>query len=77
MRTGSRRRIYEMAAIDGSIVQPSAAGHPQRSVYLRLAQAAFCAGVPLLVWLSPLPVAGNTKAALVLCVGVWWPLFAF
>jgi anion transporter len=31
---------------------------------LRLAQAAFCFGVPLIIWLSPLSVADNTKAAL-------------
>ncbi len=53
-----------MTAIDTGMVQPSAASPTNKSVYLRLTQAAFSFGAPLIVWLSPLPVADNTKAAL-------------
>ncbi len=35
-----------------------------RNIYLRLVQTAFSIGVPLLIYLSPLGIAGNMKAAL-------------
>lgn len=54
-----------MAAVDSSSVNQHAAVTPQnRNFYLRLAQTAFCVGIPAIIWLSPLAIPANTKAAL-------------
>ena len=54
-----------MAAID-NVAEPRAAvpAMPVRSASLRLAQTLFCLGIGAGIWLSPLAVANNTKAAL-------------
>jgi anion transporter len=52
-----------MTAIDSSVGEP-AASPSNDNLYLRLAKVAFSFGVPLIVWLMPLPVEPNTKAAM-------------
>ena len=53
-----------MAVVDNSIMQPAAATPQNRNFYLRLTQTLFCIGIPMAIWLSPLAVPANTKAAL-------------
>jgi anion transporter len=53
-----------MAAIDAGAGAPAAHSPANRNVYLRLIQAAFVFGVPLILWLAPLTMADKTKAAL-------------
>lgn len=56
-----------MAAIDHSVAEPliAAPAHGRKNS-LRLAQALFCLGVGAAVWLAPLQVGTNTRAALVI-----------
>jgi len=53
-----------MAVMEGSVAQHAAAPPQHRNVYLRLVQAIACAGVPLAIWLAPLGIPTDTKAAL-------------
>jgi anion transporter len=53
-----------MTATDAASGERQAATPKDRNVYLRLAQVALAVGVPLVIWLSPLTVPVNTKAAL-------------
>src|SRR6185436_18840725 len=52
-----------MASIDHSVAEPRIVAH-ERSGSLRLIQVLFCLGVGAAVWLAPLGVPNNTRAAL-------------
>src|SRR6185437_15249724 len=53
-----------LAAIDTPAAGPRVSAVKPRSMSLRLAQTLFCLGAGAAVWLSPLAVSANTKAAL-------------